>query len=107
MHRSTLLLASLALLPGLLIGCGRQAGGGAGEEPKAMELDISRVTINQGVEIELMDDGDGGDRNAPVVRERDGLVRIYVERQVDWEDRRIKGVFKLLDDGDVVETFDR
>ena len=107
MHRSTLLLASLALLPGLLLGCGRRGGGGAGDAPPATELDISGVTINQAVEIELMDDGDEGDRNGPVVRGRDGLFRIYVERQEGWENRRIKGVVTLLDDGDVIESYDR
>ena len=110
MRRSTLLLASLGLLPGLLVGCARRAGGGGEEEsfgPLAAELDISRVTINQGVEIELMDDGDEGDRNGPVISGRDGLVRIYVERQSGWENRKIRGVLTLLNGDEVVDTFDR
>ncbi len=111
MRPSVVLLASLSLLPGLLLGCNPRLNGEGGEDghgPLAQELEIAKVSINQAVEVEIMDDGDEvDDRNAPVIAGRDGIVRIYVERKSGWEDRKVKGVFTLYDGDEVVESFDR
>ena len=69
-------------------------------------LDLSRVTLNQGVEIELMRDGGEGDRNGPVVRGRDGLFRVYVDRQSGWQERRVRAVLQLSEDGGPAESFE-
>jgi hypothetical protein len=110
--RRTLLLTALALsLPVLLLGCnGRRGGGGAGEGGEgalASGIVIERITILQGVEVELMDNDDSGDRNAPVVAGRDALVRIYVDTLDEFSDRDLRGVVKLVDDdGDTVGSYD-
>ena len=66
-------------------------------------LDIESITFNQGVEIPLMEDGEEVDsRNAPVVEGRDGILRVYLDRQSDFEERDIRVVLDI-EEGDSPE----
>jgi len=66
-------------------------------------LDIDSITFNQGVEITLMENGEEIDsRNAPVVEGRDGILRVYLDRQSDFEERDIRVVLDI-EEGDSPE----
>ena len=63
-------------------------------------LDIEAITFNQGVEITLMEDGEEVEsRNAPVVEGRDGILRVYLDRQSDFEERDIRVVLDIEEGG--------
>ena len=56
----------------------------------AHALRISDVSINQGVSVPLVADAvpvDG--RQAPVVSDREGLLRVFVEPQTGWQSREV------------------
>lgn len=98
------LLAISMLLPAC--GRGRIGGGGGGDDDDDQPggsglvsgLDIVRVTINQGVEVDLLDGDTEVSHNAPVVASRPGVVRVYVEQQDDWDPREVVAILDL-DDG--------
>ena len=112
----------MLLIAGLLLaGCGAPRGGGGGgggnwsldDDDSAADddddddtgvavkgLDIDSITFNQGVEIPLMENGEEvGSRNAPVVEGRDGILRVYLDRQDEWQPRAIK-VYLEFEEGD-------
>jgi hypothetical protein len=63
-------------------------------------LDIESITFNQGVEITLMEDGEEVEsRNAPIVEGRDGILRVYLDRQSDFEERDIRVVLDIEEGG--------
>ncbi len=62
-------------------------------------LDLVGVSVNQGVEIELLAGDDWIDhRNADIVAGRPGIVRLYVEPQDVWEPRSVRATV-AFDDG--------
>ena len=63
-------------------------------------LDIEAITFNQGVEIALMQDGQEAEsRNAPVVEGRDGILRVYLDRQSEFEERDVRVVLDIEEGG--------
>lgn len=64
----------------------------------ASGLSITKITLNQGVQLTLMEDGVQGDNTARVVEGRPGLLRVFVERDADFESRDIVGVLHIDDD---------
>jgi hypothetical protein len=101
MSRSRFLLCMLATIV-LCSACDdRRRGDDDDDDPAAVKgLDIDALTFNQGVEISLLEDGEEVDsRNAPVVEGRDGILRVYFDRQDDWEPRDIK-VYLEFEEGD-------
>ncbi len=65
----------------------------------ARGIAIERIALYQGVEIDLVRDGDSvTDATAPVIENRDGMLRVFVERDSDFEDREITAIL-TLDDG--------
>ncbi len=53
-------------------------------------LRISDVTINQGVSVPVVEDGGPvGNRVAPVIADRDGVMRVFVEPQAGWQTRDV------------------
>ncbi len=106
MHRFVpVLLASLMLLPAC--GGGRLGGGGGGDDDDqagsglVSGLDIVRITINQGVEVDLIDGETEVSHNAPVVAGRPGIIRIYVEPQDSWDPREVIATLTLDDDTEI------
>ena len=62
----------------------------------AGDVAISRVSIYQGVEIQMMRDGAPVDpRNAPVVAGRPALIRVYVEPMAGWQPREVNAKLVL------------
>lgn len=56
----------------------------------ARSLRITDVTINQGVSVPVVDNAAPvGDRWAPVIADRDGVLRVFVEPQTGWQTRDI------------------
>ncbi|MEM9459400.1 MAG: zinc-dependent metalloprotease family protein [Myxococcota bacterium] len=69
-------------------------------------ISVTAVEINQGVSIPVVNDGtliDVESRNAPLVRNRHMLVRVYWERQADFEPRLLDAVLTLDHGNDQVE----
>ncbi len=59
-------------------------------------LDIQKIALYQGVEIPLMENGTKAESQyADVVRSRDAILRVFVERQSSWTDRTIRAVLDL------------
>lgn len=54
----------------------------------ATGIDITKVTLNQSVQVSLMENEDAPN-NLPLVAGRRGLMRIHLEPQSDWEPRNI------------------
>jgi hypothetical protein len=64
----------------------------------ATGLDIDKIAIYQGVEIVLWENGQvKTSEYAPVIARRPGVIRTFVDRHDDFEDRDIKGVLTLTD----------
>ncbi len=60
------------------------------EAQLAADLEISAVTLNQGVGIDLVREGVEPDQHtAPVIASRPGLLRVHVRPGADWEPRPI------------------
>ena len=103
--RMLLLSAIAALL--VSYGCASASIGGAQEfgdfsEPPpagpllAAGLEITSVTISQGVSIDLLRDGEEpGSYSAPLLTGRPGIVRVFVEPGEDWSARPIRGEMTL------------
>jgi hypothetical protein len=67
-------------------------------------LDLVGMSVNQGVEIRMLDGSDWiDDRNAPMVAGRAGVLRLYVEPQDDWEPRQVLARLEF-DDGRVLDV---
>lgn len=110
------LARSLLLLTCLigLVACtsGRRGGGGGGgsfsegdddDAPTGAGdlagLDLLGLSINQGVEIRLLHDRTDwlSNRNADIVPNRPGVLRIYVEPQDEWEPRDVLATVEFED----------
>ncbi len=82
---------------------GGGGGGGAGPGTDLVTgLSIEKITINQGVEVQLTD----GSQNAPVIAGRDGIVRVYVETDGDWDDRDVVGSLVITEDGEETHVYE-
>jgi hypothetical protein len=67
--------------------------------PLAGGLGIVRIQLFQSVGITLMEYGQVAlFRNAPVVRGKDALIRIHVQRDPDWVDRQVEARVELFSD---------
>jgi hypothetical protein len=77
--------------------------------PFVSGLDLVKVTLTQGVDIVLMEDGESPEGiQAPILRKRDATVRLFVEPRDDWSDRKVQGVLKLTNnDGQELFTTTR
>ena len=55
-------------------------------------LDLDYITINQGTDIVLFDKGGDDEEGiqAPIIRQRDGILRVFVDPTNDWEARRVR-----------------
>jgi hypothetical protein len=59
-------------------------------------LDIDKIALYQGVEVMLWNNGaPQTSEYAPVIARRPGIIRVFVDRHDDFEDRDIKGVLTL------------
>jgi hypothetical protein len=100
-----------------LAGCGKSksvndadAGQDATTEPEYLDegdpvhgLDITEISIYQGVKIPLMDDWvDATDFPVPLVIDRKAMVRVHVKRQTQWQPHDI--VAQVDIESDQVET---
>ncbi|MDH3201343.1 MAG: M66 family metalloprotease [Myxococcales bacterium] len=66
-------------------------------------LRISDVTINQGVSVPVVDNAAPvNNRVAPVIADRDGVMRVFVEPQADWQTRDV--IARLTLNGSPRET---
>ncbi|HFE47401.1 MAG TPA: hypothetical protein ENJ18_18250 [Nannocystis exedens] len=78
-------------------------------EPYAARgLTITRVEVNPGVAVPIgLDGGEvGGDgRNAFVIRDRDTLLRVYVDVADDWASREIEARLTLIQEDGTEEEF--
>lgn len=75
-----------------------------GDTP-AVGISVDEVAVYQGVKVPVVEDGQMvNDLNAPIVAERPGVVRVFVNTEADWQER---DVIVRLTLGDVVkeETF--
>jgi hypothetical protein len=95
------------LLAATLIGCPTNRRGGGGDDDDddgpsnsalATELSITRITFNQGVALDLMDNGMETEPDVEVIQNRPGLIRVFVDRGDDWEDREITAEVSFYDD---------
>ncbi len=98
---------TIAILPLLLISCGgtpspiearpSDAGADADAAPLAEQtLQLSKVVINQSVAVPLLVDGVAvTTRNAPVVANRDALLRVHVKPGKGWVRKRMRATFVL------------
>jgi hypothetical protein len=64
-------------------------GGAAGEGAAAALLGITKVAVYQATEVTLMKDGSNVMPNAPVVGERDALVRVWLAPGSGWTARDV------------------
>ena len=56
-------------------------------------LDITKISIYQGVEVPLMKDGAASPEGyAPVVAGKDAVMRVFIERQGSWSQRTVRAV---------------
>ncbi len=65
-------------------------------------IKIAKVEANPGVAVPIGKDGGevgGPDRNAFIPRERDSLVRVYVDVPDDWVERELEARLVLTVDG--------
>ena len=74
---------------------------GALPQPEVVEavpvngLSISRLTVNQGAQIEVMRDFEEVEGGAPIVPDKDALIRAHLATHNDWEPRSIRGVLTV------------
>ena len=62
----------------------------------ATGLDIDKISLNQGVDITLWENGEAqAPTFAPVLARRGGVMRVFVDRHDGFEDRDIKGVLTM------------
>lgn len=83
------------LLLALLAGCPEPASAPLptpGDPPPGLvtELEITRITLNQGVEVALMEAGEHVLERAPIVAGRDALLRVSVDAGLYWVDRDVR-----------------
>jgi hypothetical protein len=89
-------------------GTGGDAGsaGSAGappDPPLVTGLDVTGVTVYQGVAIPIMKGGQAvTSRNGPVVRLRQAMVRVYVTPTADWQPRAVLARLQLEAGGQTI-----
>lgn len=104
-----------------LAGCSKSAsdkpkdkpGGGKDDTTTALEpeligdLEITKISIYQGVESVLYEDGDSPDSiEMPIIVGREALLRVHVKPDDDFEVRRVSGLLTVttLDDEEVFDS---
>ncbi len=61
-----------------------------------IDLPVSQVAIYQGVQIDLMVEGEAPeDGQAPIVADREALVRVFVEPPDDFDSRKVTAVLRV------------
>jgi len=111
--RRQLLLASVLGLSLLTVACtGRRGGGGGGGDdddaaangPLVRGLSIDGLALYQGVRIDILDGDDVVFDDAPVdvIAGRDGMLRVFVVTDSDWETRTVAAVAELDVDGETM-----
>jgi len=62
-------------------------------------LDIDKIALYQGVEIVLWEKGTPRvSEFAPVISRRPGVLRVFIDRQDDFDERDVKGILTLKDE---------
>jgi hypothetical protein len=74
---------------------GEPAAGMGGEAPLGGTLGIRKIAVYQGVEVVLMQGGNREKPNAPIIAERELLVRAWIEPGEDWEARTVAAELTL------------
>lgn len=100
-------LLPFVLLSVALIGCpnDRRRGDddddddGPADGALVTDLSITRITLNQGVALDLMEDGSAINPDAAVIQNRPGMLRVFVDRGDDWEDREVTADLSFFDEG--------
>lgn len=75
-------------------------------EPVAVVgLDITKVSIYQGVEVILFEENDEfPPLQMPIVRKRDARVRVFFDPKANWQEREIEAILEIEDgNGDTTE----
>ncbi|MEQ1571335.1 MAG: M66 family metalloprotease [Myxococcota bacterium] len=74
------------------------------ERPLAGGLTIDKISLYQGVESVLYEDGKKPTTlEMPVITQRDGLLRVFLDPDADFEERKVVGVLTIVSaDGDEV-----
>lgn len=98
---------ALFLLPTLVaVGCTEGRGGGDDDDgpstPLAAGLDIEGISLNQGVEVPLVQGGEDVSGSLPVIAGRPGRLHVYVDPQDGWEERDVIAALHI-DGGDTLE----
>jgi hypothetical protein len=73
-------------------------------------LEISKISIYQGVEAVLYENGEAPTTlEMPVITGRDALLRVFVDLDADFEDRRVNGILTIVDNNgeEVIESKQR
>lgn len=73
-------------------------------------LDIVGITVSQGVEITLYDEGSGvPDIQAPIIRQRDLNLRVFVNTHDEFESHKVRAVLEVEDNNgvEVIEVAQR
>lgn len=70
--------------------------------PRARGVTITRVALYQGVEVDLMSEGEPSSVDLPIVAGRDAMVRVFVAPQGSTPPRNITARFYLHRDGHTV-----
>lgn len=83
------------------------SGGGGGTTPAgglATALAITEIALFQGVKVPLMQNGSEPPKKAPIVADRDGMIRVYVTPDPEYQPREIVARVEL--GGSAPGTFD-
>ncbi len=91
MTRGLLLLAAL-----LVAGCAEPLD--EDELVGAPGVTIERISISQGVERELVDDGEELESDTPLVEGRDALLRVFYSTDTDYDEGEVTGRLTLGDE---------
>ena len=109
MHSRLTIIVALSIL--FSTGCKRAASDIEPSDtgPKTQDLQLARgisvktVDFHQGIEIPLFEDGNAVDttkRPMDALAGRDAMVRVFLKRDDEWEDRDLRAVFSMVTGGE-------
>jgi hypothetical protein len=71
--------------------------------PIATQVDISKISLFQGIEVVLMEHGKGIGKNqrpVRVIQDRDAMMRVHLDRHDDFQNRDLVAVLTLTTEGE-------
>jgi hypothetical protein len=80
-------------------GTAESGDAGAWEPIPARGVSIVKIATNQGTEVEISENGvwvDGANRRTFITRDRDTLIRVFVDVDEGWQEREIEARVKLI-----------